>query len=135
MIRIVFGVFFLLHGLVHLLYFGQSARYFELQPGMAWPDGAWALSRFFGAASLRTAASVLLVVAAAGFIAGGAAIFLSQAGWRFIVIGAALFSTIIYIIFWNGSLQKLDNQGVIGILINLGILAALLIFRWPNFAF
>ena len=35
--RFVFGVFIVLHGLVHLLYFGQSARYFELKPGMVWP--------------------------------------------------------------------------------------------------
>jgi hypothetical protein len=34
MSRIIFGVFIVLHGLVHLLYFGQSARYFELQPEM-----------------------------------------------------------------------------------------------------
>jgi hypothetical protein len=31
------GIFFLLHGLVHLLYAGQSLRFFELRPGMTWP--------------------------------------------------------------------------------------------------
>jgi hypothetical protein len=29
---IIFGVFIVLHGLIHLLYFGQSRRLFELQP-------------------------------------------------------------------------------------------------------
>jgi hypothetical protein len=38
--RIVFGILLLIHGLIHLLYSGQSARRFELQPGMVWPDGA-----------------------------------------------------------------------------------------------
>ena len=33
MLKILFGVFIILHGFVHLLYFGHSARYFELQPG------------------------------------------------------------------------------------------------------
>ena len=36
---------------------------------------------------------------------------------------------------WNATFEHLDNQGLIGILINLAILAAVLIFRWPNFAF
>ena len=135
MIRILFGLFIILHGLVHLLYFGQSARYFELQPGMAWPDGAWALSRFLGTAPTRTVASVLLIVAAVGFIGGGAAIFLGQAWWRSILAAVAVISSIIYILFWNGGMQKLDNQGGIGILINLAILAALFIFRWPSFEF
>jgi hypothetical protein len=42
MIRLIIGIFLLLHGLVHLLYFGQSARYFDLRPEMIWPDGSWA---------------------------------------------------------------------------------------------
>jgi hypothetical protein len=36
------GIFFILHALVHLLYAGQALRYFELRPGLTWPDGAWA---------------------------------------------------------------------------------------------
>jgi hypothetical protein len=34
MLRFIIGVFIVLHGLVHLLYFGHSRRLFELQPGM-----------------------------------------------------------------------------------------------------
>ena len=43
MLRFILSVFIVLHGLVHLLYFGQSRRLFELQPGMAWPE-SWRLS-------------------------------------------------------------------------------------------
>ena len=43
MVRILVSLLVILHGLVHLLYFGQSARLFELQPGMGWPDGSWAV--------------------------------------------------------------------------------------------
>jgi hypothetical protein len=72
MIRILFGAFIVLHGLVHMLYFGQSARYFELQPGMVWPDGSWAFSRFLDNAAVRNLAGILLILAAVGFAAGGA---------------------------------------------------------------
>ena len=61
MLATFFGIFILLHGLVHLLYFGQSARYFEMQQGMVWPDGSWAFSRLFGEIGSRNLASALLV--------------------------------------------------------------------------
>jgi uncharacterized membrane protein YphA (DoxX/SURF4 family) len=135
MIRILFGVFFVLHGLVHLLYFGQSARYFELQPGMLWPDGSWAFSRFLGNATTRNLAGILLILAAVGFVAGGAGIFLKQAWWRPAVVTVAAFSVVIYLLFWDGGLQYLDNKGGVGILINLAILSAVLLFQWPDFDF
>jgi len=135
MIRILFGVFFVLHGLVHMLYFGQSGRYFELQPGMVWPDGSWAFSRLLGDAVARNLASVLLVLAAIGFVAGGGGIFAKQAWWRLAIVVTAVFSSVIYVLFWDGGWGHLDNKGGIGILINLAILAAVLIFQWPDFDF
>ena len=135
MLRFIIGVFIVLHGLVHLLYFGQSWRLFELQPGLVWPDGSWAFSRLLGDGTARTLASIALVIAAIGFVAGGAGIFVKQAWWRPLVVSAAAFSTVIYILFWDGVAQHLDNKGAIGILINVAILAAVLIFQWPDFDF
>ena len=48
MLAIIMGIFFVLHGLVHLLYAGQSRRLFELRPKMVWPDGSWAFSQLLG---------------------------------------------------------------------------------------
>jgi hypothetical protein len=134
-VKIVFGVFCVLHGLVHLLYFGQSARYFELKPGMVWPDGAWVFSKLLGDETTRKLASVLLVLAAVGFVAGGASVLLQQSWWRPVVVSAAAFSTIIYILLWDGKLQNLDGKGWVGILINAAILVAVLVFEWPKFDF
>ena len=133
MVRIVFGIFVVLHGLVHLLYFGQSARYFELQPGMVWPDSSWAVSGLLGNQAARKLASVLLVLAAMGFVVGGTGVLIQRAWWRPVIVGVATFSTVIYVLFWDGALQKLHDKGAIGILINVAILAAVLVFRWPNF--
>lgn len=135
MINILFGIFFVLHGLVHMLYFGQSSRFFELQPGMVWPDGSWAFSRLLGEAGARNLASVLLALAALGFVIGGIGIFAKQVWWRPAVVTVAVFSSVVYLLFWDGGWGHLDNKGGVGILINLVILAALLIFRWPKFAF
>jgi len=72
--QFLFGVLLVLHGLVHLLYAGQSARRFELKPGLTWPDGAWAFSKPLGDATTRTLASITCIIAAIGFIAGGAGV-------------------------------------------------------------
>jgi len=135
MLNIVIGVFIILHGLVHMLYFGQSQKYFELQPGMIWPDGSWAFSGFLGNDTTRSLASILLVLIAVILVIGGIGLFAKWELWRSIVIGGVLLSTVTYLLLWNGQMQRLDNQGFVGILINLAILAALLIFRWPKFEF
>jgi uncharacterized membrane protein YphA (DoxX/SURF4 family) len=135
MLRIVLGIFMVLHGLVHLLYYGQSRGLFELQRGMVWPEGAWAFSRLLGDSTTRWLASAACIVAAVGFVAGGAGILAGQAWWHPAIVGAAAFSTAIFVLFWDGSLHKLDNQGAIAILINLAILIAVLILHWPAFGF
>jgi hypothetical protein len=132
MATVIFGVFLILHGLVHLLYFGQSQRFFELQRGMTWPDGSWAFAGFLGDSGTRNLASVLLVVAAAGLIAGGAGV-LARQGWsRPVVVVAAALSALIYILLWDGSAQQLDNKGAVGILISLAVLVVVLLLRWPQ---
>ena len=131
MIQIIAGIFLLLHGLVHLLYFGQSARRFELQPGMTWPDGSWAFSRLLGDKGARTLAGICCVLAAAGFVVGGVGILFSGPWWRTAAVVSAAFSALLYILFWNGRWQGLANQGGVGLLIDVTILVAILVFQWP----
>jgi hypothetical protein len=135
MLGYIFGAFLVLHGLVHMLYFGQSQRLFELKPGLAWPDGSWAFSTLFGDDTTRVLASAACVLAAIGFVVGGAGVLAKQAWWRPIVMGTAAFSVILYALFWNGRIQSLDDQGMIGLLIGVALLVAVLIFHWPRLAF
>ena len=127
MLRFIAGAFIVLHGLVHLLYFGQSRRLFELQSGMVWPDGSWVFSKLLGDEAIRTLASIFCILAAIGFVAGGAGILAGQAWYRPVVMGAAAFSSVGFFLFWNGKTQKLHDQGGIALLINLAILVGVLI--------
>jgi len=129
--RFILGAFIVLHGMVHLLYFGQSARYFELKPGMVWPDGSWAFSKLLEHEAVRNLASIVLILAALGLIGGGVGLLLNQAWWRPVVVSGAAFSSLVYILFWNGKMQNLDGQGMVAILIDIAILLAVLVFRWP----
>lgn len=134
MIKIVISIFLILHGLVHLLYLGQSQRFFELQPGMVWPDGSWVFGRILGSEPTRLLASAACVVAAVGFAATGMGILLDQNWWKTPLVFTAIFSSIVYLLLWNGKLEHLDNQGAIGILINLALLGITYTVGWPNFA-
>lgn len=129
MAKIFFGIFLVLHGLVHLLYAGQSWRLFELRPGMIWPDGAWMFSKFLSDETLRLLASVSLVLATLGFIAGGLGSFMQADWWRSVTVASAAFSSLLFIAFWNSKFQALDDQGGVGLLINLAILVIVLVFN------
>jgi hypothetical protein len=129
--KIVFGIFFILHGLVHLLYAGQSLRLFELRTGMIWPDGSWFLSKLVGDSATRIMAGIMLALAALVLIAAGLGLILSGSWWRPVVVGAAAFSSLLFILLWNGSFKVLDEQGAVGLAIDLVILVIVLIFKWP----
>lgn len=135
MLKFIVGVFMVLHGLVHLLYFGQSRRLFELQAGMVWPDGSWAFSKLPGEDGARWLAGTACILAALAFVAGGVTIFGGRSWWRPVVVGAAAFSAAIFVLFWDGGFQRLADKGAIAVLINLGILLAVVILRWPDFRF
>jgi hypothetical protein len=131
-LRIIFGVFVMFHGLVHLLYFGQSRRLFELRPGMVWPDAAWAFSRLLGNENTRALAGTILVLAALGFLAAGTGVLFMRSWWRPLLVSAAALSAVSWVLFWDGALQDLPSKGAIGILISAAILVLVLIFQWPN---
>ncbi|MBN1537033.1 MAG: hypothetical protein JW908_09900 [Anaerolineales bacterium] len=130
MFKIIIGIFCVLHGIVHLLYFGQSARYFELKPGLVWPDGSWIFSRFLSPGTARNMASALLILAAIGFIVSGIGLFAKQGWWRTAVIASSVLSSVIYVLFWDGKMQALHDRGFVGVLINLALLA--LVILWKN---
>ena len=133
MLNIIFCVFILLHGLVHLLYFAQSWRLLELTEGMTWPDGSWLFSRLIGEAWNRKLAGVSCILAAVAFATGGIGILFEQVWAFYITALAAYFSSVVVILFWNGKFEKLSDQGGVGLLINIGILAWLYLFANSHF--
>jgi hypothetical protein len=127
--HVLFGVFVLLHGIVHLLYAGHSARLWELKPGLDWPDGSWAFSTWLGDRNTRRSAGVVLLVVAAAFAVGGVGAISHQSWWRPLVVAAAAVSIGIYCLVWDGSRRNLDGQGAVGLLISVAVLAVVLLVQ------
>jgi hypothetical protein len=128
---ILMGIFLILHGLVHMLYAGQSWRLFELRPGMLWPGGSWLFSRLIGDDPTRYLASGALALASISLLVGGLGLFFRQAWWRPVTIGGAIFSIVIFLVLWNGKLQAVDEQGGVGLLISIVILGVAIFLKWP----
>jgi hypothetical protein len=126
--NLIVGGFLVLHGFVHLLYFGQSVRVFELQPGMTWPVDSWLFSRHFSRRVMRILAAILCILAGMGFLIGGVGFLFSQAWATITILTAAILSTALYALFWDGRKKHLDRQGGIGVLLNVAILATILLF-------
>ncbi|MGD2207148.1 MAG: hypothetical protein PVH17_10240 [Anaerolineae bacterium] len=132
MTEILFGIFIVLHGLVHLWYVTLSQGLVEFQAEMGWTGESWLFSPLFGGAATRLLATVLYSLAAFSFVAGGVGFFAQWAWWRPVIIGSAAFSAVIILLFWDGGLQMIVEKGLIGFLINAALLVALLVFDWPS---
>jgi hypothetical protein len=131
MLTIIFGIFLILHGLVHLLYAGQSWRFFELRPEMTWTDKSWLFSKLLGDETTRLLATAALVLVALGLAASGLGLFLRADWWRTVAIASAAFSSLLFLVMWDGKFHALADQGGVGILINIAILVLILAFKWP----
>ena len=125
MLTILFGIALILHGLVHLLYAGQSLGKFELTPGMVWPARSWLFAGLLRVESIQPLIAACLVIAALAFVAGGLGSFLGWNWWQNAAIGSAGFSSLILLLAWDGRFQALSDQGGVGVLINLGVFIAL----------
>ena len=131
MLQFIFGVFLVLHGLVHCCTWGRVRG--GLSCGLAWCGRTVrGLSRNCWGRDTRVHWPGGLLVAAIGFMAGGGGLScFSLAWWRPVIVAAAIFSSVAYILFWDGKLHKLPDQGAVAILINLAILVAVVVFQWP----
>lgn len=128
MIQTLIALVLILHGLVHWLYAGHSCRLFELQTGMTWPEDSWLLSSLLSTPSMRWIGAISCAFAGLLFVAGGVGLLFDASWFRNAAITAALFSMVLYTILWNGQRAHLDDQGLVGMLINVAIILGLLSF-------
>lgn len=127
MIKFAAGTIVVLHGLVHLWYVTLSRGLVAFEPEMGWSGRSWIFSSLIGDSATRGLASVLYVVATVVFVIGGIGILLQQDWWRPVVVGAAGFSTLVILLLWDGSTGQLVEKGLLGLLINGGILFVLVV--------
>lgn len=127
----IMGVFLILHAIVHLLYAGQSLHLFELRSGMLWPDEARLFAALADRQAVRWLAGGMLALCALAYFAGGVGLIAQQPWGTSLGFLAALLSSVTFVLFWDFRLQGLDDQGGVGVLINLAVAVALRLWFWP----
>ena len=131
MLQVGYAIFILLHGLVHIWYVTLARRWVPFEPGMGWTANSWLLSSAFGDTTMRSLATVLFSIATLSFVIAGAGMLAQADWWSSVLIGAAIASSVIIFLFWDGSFEMLVQKGILGLLINIVLLISLLICNWP----
>lgn len=130
--RSLFTIFVLLHGLVHLWYFTLSQGLVAYKPEMGWTGRSWLFSDILGDSTTRTIASVVYVLATFAFLVSGVGLFARAGWWRPLLTASSCLSAAAILLFWDGRTELVVQRGLIGLLINLGILLLVLTFQWPS---
>lgn len=127
--NILYGIFIILHGLVHFWYVTLSQGWVEFQADMGWTGRSWLLSGLLNPDITRVIATTAYTAAMLMFVAGGAGI-LAKTQWApSLLLTAVTTSAIVILAFWDGSTAMFVQKGALGLLINLGIIGALTLLR------
>ena len=131
MLRTLFAVFTILHGLVHLWPVVLSQGLVEYKPEMGWTGESWLLTGLIGDSATRLVASVVYLVAAVMVVVSGVGLFTGLQWWRPVLLASAVFSAAVILTFWDGRAGLLVEKGLVGLLIDLAIVLLLLVLKWP----
>jgi hypothetical protein len=129
---LIYGVFVILHGLVHMWYVTLAQRWVPFEPEMGWNGTSWLLTNTIGEVATRTIATVSYTLITLAFGIAGVGVFAHTDWWPNLLTGAAIASTICILIFWDGSFSLIVQKGLLGFLINIALLSMLFIFKWPG---
>lgn len=130
--KIIIALFLIAHGLVHAgLAAAPNPDDPDSTPGAFFtsPERSWLLPKVgLSEAAVRWVGIILFVLATSGFVLAGLGVFgvpgLS-AIWRTAAVVSASLSLLLLVLFWHLWL-------IIGVLIDIGILVALLWANWPS---
>lgn len=132
MLRSLFAIFVILHGLVHLWFVVLSQGLIEVKPEMGWTPHSWLFTGLIGDTATRWLATIVSVLLAVTFAVSGIGLFARATWWRPLMMGSAAVSAALIALYWDGGTQLLVEKGLISFLIDVGILVALLVFDWPS---
>lgn len=128
--RILFGIFIFLHGLVHLWFVALSLGWVKFQADMGWTGHSWLLTKWLGNNHTHLLAAIFYSMAALCFVIASIGFFSNQEWTRIWMMIAALISAVTILVFWDGKAIMLVEKGLIGFLISTGMFIAIRFLGW-----
>ena len=127
--RTIFGVFLIVHGLIHVMWFIPEP---DNPGGPPWPfslEDSWLLNAANAPESLvRGLAVTLAVLSIVGFVGAGLGVLgvPGVAGvWSVLTIASAVVSLLLVALFWH-------LYFIVGLALDVGLLVAMIGGRWPS---
>jgi hypothetical protein len=132
MLHIIMGVFLILHGAVHIWYVAMARGVISADADTIWTGKSWLLTRTLGDQMTMTLATLVHSVTTLVFVIAGAGLVAKQEWFAAWAIGGAILSMAAIVGFWDGRPDHPVEKGALGIIIDIGILVAILYFEWPS---
>jgi hypothetical protein len=89
---------------------------------MGWTGESWLFTGLLEGPIPSTLTTVLYVLATLAFIIAGIGTLTGGAWARPVLIGAAIFSATLMVIFWDGKPTMVVEKGLVGLTINVALL-------------
>ena len=123
-VRYLIALLVALHGFVYLNAARGVLPIFE-----GWKGSSWLLGNAVTCETLKRLTLALWALAGVGIVATGIGFaFSAQAVWRPLAIVASAVAILSFFVFWDGQIQRLVAQGMIGLVISLVILLSAIAF-------
>ncbi len=132
MLHIVLGVFLILHGAVHLWYVAMARGLITADADTIWNGKSWLLTRTLGDQMTMTLATIVHSVTTLLFVIAGVGLVAQQEWFASCAVAGAILSLAAILGFWDGRRDHPVEKGLLGIIIDTGILVAILYFEWPS---
>lgn len=123
MINTIAFIFILLHGLVHVWFFVLAARLVEFKAEMGWNGNSWLLSGILPEPFLQILAILLYPASTLLFVISAAGMWLQSAWLEKMLLISAIVSTFAILLFFDGSFRYIIPKGLVGLIINVILIA------------
>ncbi len=127
----LFAFFIFAHGIAHLVYTSMAMGWLpDADVNSSWSGFSWLFSGLLGRTTLTLSAAIFGAVTLA-FAVTAVGLAFHQPWATSWLAGTAVASSLTIFLFWDGSPEDLVSKGLIGLLINIGLLVVLYVFRFP----
>lgn len=132
MLHIIVGVFLILHGVVHVWYVVMARGLVAANPDTIWSGKSWLFTKPLGDKTTMTLATIVHSVTTLLFVVAGIGLVAQQPWWSTWAVAASLLSIAGIVGFWDGQPDHPIEKGLLGVIIDVGVLVAVLYFGWPS---
>jgi hypothetical protein len=132
MLAWIYAFFIFAHGLAHMVYTSLAMGWLpELKNQSTWSGSSWLLTGSIGLPTTRLLGAIFFTAITVVFAITAGALAFKQPWANTWLLWTAVTSSIGLLLFWDGSMEDLVSKGLIGVAINIGLLIALLVFKFP----